>query len=465
MPEKSLNEIARELRPLFQKGMDALRRENFDYAIEMFTQVLEKEPAFYECRETLRNAQSQKTGKGGGFFKKMMSTAGSSPQVAKARMALNRNPLEAMSIAELILNGDANNSGAHKIFADAALAVDMPKTAVLSLESLWKNDPKDLDLAIQLGETLSKVGNVSRAEKILSDLVRANPLNAELSMALKNISARRTMHEGGYNALADGSGSFRDILKDKEESVSLEQEKRAQKTEDVTARLIAEYEERLKTEPNNMKLTRSLAELHAQKKDFEKSLMYYEKVQSTIEAANDPTLARAIAETKVKQFDHAEALIDLTEPGHEEKSAQILSEKRAFQLAECQKRVEKYPTDLAIRFEMGVLYFQEGKISEAIQEFQKAQGNPHKRIASMSYLAQCFSSRKMYDMAARRLEDALKEKPGFDEEKKDLIYNLGLVLEKMGKREEAIEQFKVIYETDIGYKDVAAKVDAFYAGQ
>ena len=137
----------------------------------------------------------------------------------------------------------------------------------------------------------------------------------------------------------------------------------------------------------------------------------------------------------------------------------------SFQLAECQKRVEKYPTDLAIRFEMGVLYFQEGKISEAIQEFQKAQGNPHKRIASMSYLAQCFSSRKMYDMAARRLEDALKEKPGFDDEKKDLIYNLGLVLEKMGKREEAIEQFKLIYEVDIGYKDVAAKVDAFYAGQ
>jgi hypothetical protein len=35
----------------------------------------------------------------------------------------------------------------------------------------------------------------------------------------------------------------------------------------------------------------------------------------------------------------------------------------------------------------------------------------------------------------------------------------------MGKKEEAIEQFKLIYELDISYKDVAAKVDAFYAGQ
>jgi hypothetical protein len=68
-------------------------------------------------------------------------------------------------------------------------------------------------------------------------------------------------------------------------------------------------------------------------------------------------------------------------------------------------------------------------------------------------------------MAARTLQSAIKEKPVFDEEKKDLVYNLGCVLESMGKKEEAIEQLKLIYEMDIGYKDVAAKVDAFYAGQ
>ena len=35
----------------------------------------------------------------------------------------------------------------------------------------------------------------------------------------------------------------------------------------------------------------------------------------------------------------------------------------------------------------------------------------------------------------------------------------------MGKKEEAIEQYKKIYEVDVGFKDVAKKVDAFYAGQ
>ena len=71
----------------------------------------------------------------------------------------------------------------------------------------------------------------------------------------------------------------------------------------------------------------------------------------------------------------------------------------------------------------------------------------------------------MNDLAARSYQNALKEKPVFDEEKKELIYSLGSVLEKMGKADEAIEYFKQIYELDIGYKDVSAKVDAYYAGK
>ena len=82
----------------------------------------------------------------------------------------------------------------------------------------------------------------------------------------------------------------------------------------------------------------------------------------------------------------------------------------------------------------------------------------------MNFLAQCFAKRRMYDLATRTLQNALKEKLVFDDEKKDLLYNLACVLESMGKKEEAIKQLELIYEIDGGYRDVAAKVDAFYSG-
>jgi len=71
----------------------------------------------------------------------------------------------------------------------------------------------------------------------------------------------------------------------------------------------------------------------------------------------------------------------------------------------------------------------------------------------------------MNDMAARTLQNAIKEKPVFDDEKKELIYQLGSVLEKMGKAQEAMVQFELIYEVDIRYKDVAARIDKYYGGE
>src|SRR5450755_4430053 len=144
MAEKNTSEISRDARMLFTKAAEAAQRENLDYAITLFCQVLEKEPAFFECRKALRAAQFQKAGAGGGgFFKKMMSGAGSSPQVAKAKMALGKNPAEAMAIAEQILNADPNNSFAHRIIVEAANALELPGTAALSYETLSKNSPKD----------------------------------------------------------------------------------------------------------------------------------------------------------------------------------------------------------------------------------------------------------------------------------------------------------------------------------
>src|SRR6185436_3076309 len=141
------SEITRDVRMLFQKGNDALLRENYDYAVDLFNQVLEKEPGLFEARKALRTAQAKKSGDGGGFFKKAWSSASSSPMVAKGQMALRKNPAEALQIAEQILNGDPNNSGAHRIVVEAATVMELPRTAVLSLEILVKNSPKDKTLA------------------------------------------------------------------------------------------------------------------------------------------------------------------------------------------------------------------------------------------------------------------------------------------------------------------------------
>jgi len=232
----------------------------------------------------------------------------------------------------------------------------------------------------------------------------------------------------------------------------------------VADRLIAEYEERLPKEPKNLKLLRSLSELYAQKKEFDRAIEYAERIRSS-EGGTDPSLDRLISDITIKKLNHEISLLDPAAPEYTQEVARLEAERQAFQLKECQQRAERYPNDLQIRFELGDLYFRTGKITEAIGEFQKAQANPQRRLQALGYLGQCFARRGMNDSAVRMLQNAIKEKPVFDDEKKELTYQLGCVFEKMGKPEEAIEQFKQIYELDISFKDVSAKVDKYYEGK
>lgn len=465
MPEIELSGLSPDLRQRHTKGVEALLRENFDYAIEMFQQVLRGAPGCVECRRQLREAQAGGAGAKTGLFKKMLSGASSAPLVAKGKIALRTDPAEALSVAEHILTGDPQSSAGHRLAAEAALALGFPRTAVLSLEVLARNHPRDKAAVIQFGAVLADIGENQRAERALVELQRVLPNDTEVSQALKNITARRTISEGGYEKLAGGGGTFRDALRNKAEAAQLEQEQRAVKAGDVVERLIREYETRLAgPDAGDARLLRSLAGLYTQKHRFDDAHRAYAQLKAG-ETGADPALDKAITELRARELDHRIAQLDPTSEDFAVRQAGLQADKQAMQLDECRRRVEKYPTDLGLRFELGELLFHAGKLGEAIAELQKAQNHPHRRIAAMNLLAQCFARRKMNDLAARTLQGALKEKLVFDEEKKDLIYQLGCVLEAMGRPEEAIEQLKLIYETDIGYRDVAAKVDAYYARQ
>jgi tetratricopeptide (TPR) repeat protein len=199
MPEKSANDIPRPLREQYEKGLAALQRQNFDYAISILSQVLQKEPGFYECREALRAVQFKKAGGGTSFFKKMFGSA--NPMLAKGQLALRSDPREALQIAEQILNSDPHNSSAHKLLAEAALQSGFPKTAVLSLEIVYKASPRDKEVAMKLSDALVKAGQPGKAEKIYSELVRLYPDSQEIALGLKNVSAARTMDKGATTPL------------------------------------------------------------------------------------------------------------------------------------------------------------------------------------------------------------------------------------------------------------------------
>ena len=461
MPEKTKREVPASVREFFTKGLAALNKENFDYAPMLLEQALRREPGFFECREALRLTQFKRAEKKDGFLKKVLGKTAASPLIPKGQIALRKDPLEATEIAEQILNDDPNSVAGNKLLAEAATEAGFPKTAVLAWELVYKQMSADKNVVLQFSQALAENGQIARAEELCSNLAATHPQDQDISQALKNMTARRTLAEGGYDKVTAGEGNYRTVLKDEEEATILEQENRESRQKETVDMLIREYESRLPQEPENMKLLRSLAELHSQQKNYDKALEFYELFNKK-NLRTDQSIDRAILEIRLKKTDLEIDRLTNAGGGNETEAEHLLEQRNTTELEEMQALANKYPTDLSLRFDLGVLQFNAGRITQAIQSFQKAQNNPHNKIQSLNYLGQCFAQRSMNDLAARTLEKALAEKEVFDQEKMDLHYALGCVFDTMGRKEESIEQFKLIYEVDIEYRDVAAKVDQYY---
>ena len=85
------------------------------------------------------------------------------------------------------------------------------------------------------------------------------------------------------------------------------------------------------------------------------------------------------------------------------------------------------------------------------------------RVAALIGLGRGFKSKKILDLAVLQFTTAKAELPAMDETKKSVVYELASCYEAMGKAEEAIAEFKLIYGEDIGYRDVGEKITAHYS--
>jgi predicted Zn-dependent protease len=142
---------------------------------------------------------------------------------------------------------------------------------------------------------------------------------------------------------------------------------------------------------------------------------------------------------------------------------EIRRQRSAASITDAKTRVDRNPTDKTLRFDLGQAYFNAGMYTEAIPELQQAKGNPHIRTKAMLLLGRCFERKNMNDLAENALSEASKELTIMDNTKKEILYELGLVYEKMGKKDQYLEALKEIYNNDYGYKDVARRVESSYA--
>ena len=449
-------DLSPALKKLWLKSLSAIEMNNLDYAVSLLLNIVKEEPGFLPGRKTMRAAaiQAQK-----GVTKKaaMMKPWG------KLKGKVKKDPVGALHDIEVELSKDPTSIDGNKLLSDCADSAGMFETAAFALETVRENHPKETKALHLLATLYLTHGHPEKAAGVFTEIVERDPSDGTAAKAARDASARASMSKSKFE------GKLRDNLRDSDEAADLEADSAIGMTrEQMEAqrdKLLEQYAE----DQNNLLVVRKVANIYEQLEDFSSAASYYEWAFSLSEA--DTSLQRKGEEMRDKEREAYERTLEqqLKECEDEGQRAELQAaldtakgERLQQSIVEARDRVERNPTDPQLRFDLGQYLYQAGDYTDAIPQLQKAKNNPHIRTRAIFTLGKCYDQKNMNDLAVAQYEEAVGELQTMDGVKKDVLYHLGLVLDKMGEGERSLDAFKEIYNADYDYRDVAQRVEASY---
>jgi len=436
---------------ILAKANEEAKRRNYDYAIRLFQEILSLRPNVVEARRGLRRAALKKHQKR--YPSRLSAMLRGILPLISIRMQKAAKRHQALLVScERYLQNDPRNLRVNQILGDAAAAAGLPDTAIAVFEELAEMRPDEPDVHKSLGDLYHQKGRIDEALTAYERALELRPHDADVQKARKNLAAEGAIRTSGI----DRAQSSRELVKDEQEMRAMEANKRLVKTPEEIASAIEEAEEALKADPQNVQRIRELAELNYQKGDVEEAI---EVLEEALELQPDSeALKTRLGEWKLRRSrDRVAALV---REGNEAALEKARSEDVALRVEEHGRRVKAHPTDLRHRFHYGCALVDAGEVDGAISQFQQTIRDPKHRLESLLRLGDCFFRKKMYDLAAKQLREALEAASGAGSRELEIHYTLGLVHEAMGDRKAALDSFSRVYERDIQYRDVAGKIQS-----
>jgi tetratricopeptide (TPR) repeat protein len=463
--KKTIKDIQSGLRNNYQTAMDAVNKNNIEYAILLFKGIVQKEPGFIDARDQLRKMEKTKL-KNAGFFAKLINGFKASTIATKGQARLKtKKPMEAMKLAEEALAVSIGSLQPLNLLAQCGTELDAHFITVEALEIAAELYPKNINVLDWLARAYGDAGMGKKSLQVRQQISSMDPNNMDKKQAVRAAAALATIEEGKYD---EKDGDFRDSLKDLKSSNKAEQAERIVRDVDDVKAIIEDLEKEIAEGAGTVENHRKLADLYQRGGNHDKAIENYKAVVEQM-GTLDPHIDKAIEKSEVAKFKAAIEEWEAYGAADEAKKAeadqnieQIKSQMLNYQLERSLERVNLYPNDTELRFNLAVAHWNLGNIDDALKQFQTAQKNPHRRLSSLVYLGRCFFEKGQLDIAIEQFEVAVKGMVAMNKEKLDALYHMALTYEKMGDKEKAAACFKQIYQANVSFRDVSQRMEAMY---
>ncbi len=401
------------------------------------------------------------------------------PEIAKIRRFLTENPDNRemrKKLAQLYLEeGEMEKAiteyrrvadlrpgdiSIHETLADLYLKKDAYGEAVKEYEQVLKLKKEDLPVLKTLADLYIKQDSPLKAIEAYEKITQAEPENIEAHETLGNLYAQTRYFDkaiGEYERVAD---------LDPKKVATYETLGNLYIREGKSELAIQKFEKMISLNPENVEVYKTLGELYTKRRDFDRAEgMYKKALELSPEDHALPIRLREIEAIHLSEMVKSyEASLKKDSKNKEIREKLEEAKRKSFDLEilNREEKLERDPQNLIVRFELGTLYRKKGEIDKALKEFQLAVNDPHTQAQCLNMIGLCFEDKEMLDLACAQFEKGVESIKGMTEDKKDILYNLGRVYEKMEEVDKAIQVYKRVYEVDINYRDVSKKIEDAY---
>lgn len=447
-------DLAQKAQNFTNRGRQALETGKYDLAVDMLMEAVSAAPDVLETRKLLRAAQIANFRKNGGKTGFLARLGFAAARQKIMGLVKKGDGASAMAEAEKLLCQNPLDPDNIEAAVKAAESAGKADHAAITIEAAYECSNKDPSLLERVATYYTMAKRWDKVRDAYRKLSELKPGDQRVLAMLKNAEAQATMNAGWTDTVGK-KGGFQNLIANKEQAAKLDAANKAVVTGDDAEMLIQEKLKQIEAEPKNMNARRALARLYVQSK------RYYEAIdvlQQAIEASGtmDPELDRMLSQTKTQYYDQQIEI--LRSQGKADEADQLEQEKNQFVFDDLAQRVERYPNDLHLRFELGKQYFTYGYYDDALSHLQLAQKSPKDRLWALYYLAMCFLYQGQVDMGVMQLETARDALPTMDDLKKKVVYQLGLCAESAGDLEKAYQYYKDVYSTDVGFEDLGERM-------
>ena len=440
----------------WRKGTEAMQKQNWDYALQMFGTCASLKPENVVYRQTLRGCTQKKydnNKSGAGTFAKakLMGIRG---RIKKARAKEDWAEMDKAAEEGLLIN--PWDTGLNCDVGEAAEKREHMPVAEFAYKTAFEADVRNKENALRYAEILEEMGKYTDSCKILEHVTKLDPNDMEVQRKITRLQAKETTVKGGF----EEAESTQDIRKSAAAARGGESVAPGESEE-------ADLKHAIRREPDQVEHYHKLATFYRREKRHEDAL---EILKTALDmSGNDVSYQEQIQDVELdlmrKNLEIARENAASDETA--KKNAQELEKelvKRELQVFLA--REHRYGKDMKLKMEIAKRFMQFGKWAEAIPRLQKASNDTRLKAQALARLGMCFYKDGKLSLARGQLERAVPELNHERDPKlfKDAHYNLGRILEELGDTAGAEKHYGEILVVDYDYRDAKERLEKLQSG-